>query len=131
VSAFGPGLSPGAGVTPTRIPRSRAGFIRVSAGVGVLALAAALVFVASNTGSSRAWSAPLHDRRPVTVILLVVAAVGWEFTVTLAAVRVVQLRQIMRRHRLEQLATTLSATGPDLPGFSLDKPHPHEQAREE
>jgi len=130
VSAVGSGLSGGAGVTPARIPRSKAGFTRVLAGVGVLALAAALVFVAQDVGSSRGSFPPLHDRSPVAVILLVIAAVGWEFILTLVAVRVVQARQIVRRHRLEKLATTLSATGPDIPGSSLDETHPWEQARE-
>ena len=55
--------------------------------------------------------APLHDRSPVTVTLLAIAAAGWEFVLTLIAMRVVQARRIMRRHRLERLATTLPATG--------------------
>jgi uncharacterized integral membrane protein len=129
VSAIGSGLS-ARGMPPVRIPRTRAGFTRVLAGVAVLAVTAALVFFAQNTGSSRAWFPPLHDRSPVAVTLMVIAAAGWECVLTLAAVRVVQARQIMRRHRLEKLATTLSATGPDIPGSSFDGPHPQEQARE-
>ena len=130
MSAVGSGLSPGAGATPARIPRSGAGFIRVLAGVAVLALAATLVFVAQHTGSSRAWSPPLHDRRPVTVTLLVIAAVGWEFTVTLAALRLDQARQIIRRHRLERLATTRPTSGPEIPGSPGDGPDPRGHARE-
>jgi uncharacterized integral membrane protein len=114
----------------TRIPRIRAGFIRVLAGVGVLALAAALVFFAQNTGSSHPSFPPVHDRRPVMVTLLVIAAACWDFTVTLVAVRVVQARQIMRRHRLEKLATTQPAPGPDIPGSSLGEAHPPEPVRE-
>jgi uncharacterized integral membrane protein len=134
VSAVGSRLSAGSGVpsapAPARILRNRAGFTRVLAGVTVLALTAALVFFAQSTGSSRTWNAPLHDRRPVTVALLVIAAVGWEFILTLVAVRVVQARQIMRRHRLEILATTQSATGPDIPGSSPGETRPQEPARE-
>ena len=126
MSAVGSGLSAGSagsGVSTARITRIRAGLPLVSACVGVLALTAALVLTVSDADSSRAWLPPLHDRRPVTVVLLVVAAVGWEFILTLAAVRVVQARRIMRRHRLEKLATARSVTGPDgpdVPGSSLD-----------
>jgi uncharacterized integral membrane protein len=130
VSAVGSGLSAGTGVPSARIPRIRAGFARVLVGVTVLAVAAVLVFVAQNTGSSHASFPPVHDRRPVMVTLLVIAAAGWEFTVTLVAVRVVQTRQIMRRHRLEKLATTWPAASPDIPGSSLGGPHPPEPARE-
>jgi uncharacterized integral membrane protein len=122
VSAVGSGLSARTGVPSARILRIRAGFTRVLGCVTVLALTGALVFVAQNTGSSRASFPPLHDRSPVAVTLLVIAAAGWEFIVTLAAVRVVQARQIMRRHRLEKLATTGPTTSPDLPGSSLDEP---------
>jgi uncharacterized integral membrane protein len=132
VSAVGSRLSAGSGVpsAPARILRGRAGFTRVLLGVTVLALTAALVFFAQSTGSSRTWNAPLHDRPPVTVALLVIAAVGWEFILTLVVVRVVQARQIMRRHRLEVLATAQSATGPDVLGSLLDETHPQERARE-
>jgi uncharacterized integral membrane protein len=136
VSAMGSGASVGSGASaatgvPTaRIPRARVDFTWLLAGVVVLALAAALVLVARSTGLSRAWFPPSHDRRPVTVALLVIAAAGWEFILTLVAVRVVQARQIMRRHRLEQLATTLSATGPEVQGSSRDEPHPPRRAGE-
>jgi len=130
MSAVGSGLSAAAGVSPARISRIRGSFTRVFAGVGVLALTAAVVFFAQSTGSSRALFPPLRDRSPVAVTLLVIAAVGWEFILTLAAVRVVQAHQIMRRHRLEKLATTLSATGPEISGSSLDGPHPQGQPRE-
>ena len=130
VSAVGSGLSAGTGVPSALIPRIWAGFTRVLAGVTVLALTGALVFVAQNTGSSHASFPPLHDRSPVAVTLLVIAAAGWEFILTLVAVRVVQAREIMRRHRLEKLATTWPATGPDIPGSSLDGPDRRGQARE-
>ena len=130
MSAVGSGASAATGVPTARIPRTRAGFTGLLAGVAVLALAAVLVFAARSTGSSRAWFPPLHDRRPVTVALLVIAAAGWEFILTLVAVRVVQARQIMRRHRLEQLATTLSATEPEVRASSRDEPRPPRPARE-
>jgi uncharacterized integral membrane protein len=128
VSAVGSGAAAGTGVPTARIPRTRADFTWLLAGAVVLALAAALVFAARSTGFSRTWFPPLHDRRPVTVALLIIAAAGWEFILTLVAVRVVQARQIIRRHRLEQLATTLSATGPEVQVPSRDEPRPPRQA---
>lgn len=130
MSTVGSGFSAGVGAPSARSPRIRAGLTRVLAGVAVLAVTAALVFVAQNTGSSRASFPPLHDRHAVMITLLVIAAAGWEFILTLAAVRVVQTHRIMRRHLLEKLATTLSTTGPEIPGSSGDGPHPQEQVRE-
>jgi hypothetical protein len=130
VSAVGSGLSAGVGVPSARILRSRVRFTRVLAVVGVLALAAALVLFAESTGLWRAWFPPPRDWHPVTATLLVIAAAGWEFVLTLAAVRVVQTRQIMRRHRLEKLATTLSAAGSDIPDSSLHEPRSQGQASE-
>lgn len=132
MSAVGSGSSGGTGVSPApaRIPRTRAGLPGVLVAVTVLAVTAALVLFAQSTGSSRAWYPPLQDRHPVAVALLVVAAAGWEFILTLAAVRVVQARQIMRRHRLEKLATTRSATGPDIKGSSPGETRPRRHAGE-
>jgi len=105
VSAVGSGLSARTGVQSVRILLARAGFARVVVGVTALALTAALVFFAQSAGSARTWLPPLRDRSPVAVTLLVIATAGWEAILTLVVVRVVQARQIMRRHRLEKLAT--------------------------
>jgi hypothetical protein len=120
----------GTGAAPTRIPRARAGSTVVLAGIAVLALAAAVVFIALDTGSSLVSSPAPVGLRSVTIALLVIAAACWEFTLTLAAMRMVQARQIMRRHRLENLATTWTATGPHASDSSLYAPHRQDAVRQ-
>jgi hypothetical protein len=119
----------GAGAAPIRIPRTRAGFTVVLAGAAGLALAVTVVFIALNTGSSLVSSPEPVDFRPVTIALLVIAAACWEFTLTFAAVRIVQACQIMRRHRLESLATSWTATSPHVPDSSLYASHRRNPAR--
>jgi hypothetical protein len=123
------GASARTGAAPSRIPRTGAGSTMVLAGIAALALAVTVVFIEFTTGSLMVSSPTSVERRPVVIALLVIAALCWEFTLTLTVVRIVQARQIMRRHRLENLATTWTATSPHPPDPSLHAPHPRDPGR--
>jgi lipopolysaccharide assembly protein A len=97
----------------TAIPRTlsaRVSSIWVLIGIATLILAAPAVFVAQNTDESQVPYLTLHDRRSVTIALLTLATAAWIFTLRLTVTRILQVRRIARRHRLENLATAWMAT---------------------
>jgi len=100
-------LLPPAPVEPVREPRHRpvsVPWTRTSAvwfGVwaGVVALILLIIFVAQNTSSVQINLGWMHPRMPLALGLLIAGVCGALVAMAVAAVRIIQLRRLVRRGR--------------------------------
>jgi uncharacterized integral membrane protein len=95
-----PGATTGA---PTRtqhtIEPTRTSMVWTMVGVGVIVLAAILVFILQNGQRARVRFLMVDGTLPLGVALLVAALLGGVLVLVVGASRVMQLRVVARRHR--------------------------------
>lgn len=90
--------SPPAAV-PGKVERTRASILWTAVAVGVVVLAAILIFIAQNGSSVRVHFLTADGQLPLGVALLLATLLGAILVLAIGSVRMLQLRRIARRHR--------------------------------
>jgi putative membrane protein len=98
-----PAVPAGAGAEPTRaqhtVGPTRTSMVWTMVGIGVVVLAAILVFILQNGQRARVRFLMVDGTLPLGVALLFAALLGALLVLVVGASRVLQLRVVARRHR--------------------------------
>jgi uncharacterized integral membrane protein len=81
------------------VPRTRAGAVWFGVWAGVVALILLIIFVAQNTSGVEITFLWMHGRIPLALGLLIAGVCGAVIAMAVAAVRIIQLRRLVRRGR--------------------------------
>jgi uncharacterized integral membrane protein len=84
---------------PRKVERTRVSMLWTAVAVGLVVLAAILIFIAQNSTSVRVHFLSADGELPLGVALLFAALLGAILVLAIGSVRMLQLRRVARRRR--------------------------------
>ena len=84
---------------PRKVERTRVSMLWTAVAVGLVVLAAILIFIAQNSASVRVHFLTADGELPLGVALLFAALLGGILVLAIGSVRMLQLRRVARRRR--------------------------------
>lgn len=82
-----------------KVERTRISVLWTAVAVGMVVLAATLLFIAQNSASVRVHFLTAHGELPLGVALLFATLLGAILVLAIGSVRMLQLRRVAQRHR--------------------------------